>query len=83
MFVCPVARRKYELYAMEWPLVNELSEMVVSAAPYGGPMAIMRDPKQATKLIGSAKPIIQIFNAAGKYISTINVRSRRLAMLRC
>lgn len=65
--------RKYELYAMEWPLVQDLSHMIVCAAPYGGPMAIMRDPKQITKLTGSAKPIIQIFNAAGKYISTIHV----------
>lgn len=65
--------RKYELYSMEWPLVQELCHMIVSAAPHGGPMAIMRDPKQITKLTGSAKPIIQIFNAAGKYMATINV----------
>lgn len=58
---------------MEWPLVEDLAQMVVCAAPYGGPMAIMRDPKQITKVVGSVKPIIQIFNAAGKYISTINV----------
>lgn len=63
---------------MEWPLVDDLAQMLVCAAPYGGPMAIMRDPKQITKLVvGSAKPIIQIFNAAGKYISTINVRRVR------
>lgn len=47
--------------------------MTVCAAPYGGPMAIVRDSQQFTKVTGSAKPIIRIFTASGNLISSITV----------
>lgn len=70
--------RKYELYSMEWPPETELEQMTVSAAPYGGPMAIVRDVKQFVKVAGStAKPVIRIFTASGHLLSTISVRELR------
>lgn len=58
---------------MEWPPETELEQMTVCAAPYGGPMAIVRDSQQFTKVTGSAKPIIRIFTASGNLISSITV----------
>lgn len=55
---------------MEWPAETELDQMDVFAAPYGGPIAIVRPPK-----VGGAttKPIIRIFTASGNLISSISV----------
>lgn len=58
---------------MEWPPETDLECMMVAAAPYGGPMAIVRDPKLFVKVTGSSKPIIRIYTASGHLISTINV----------
>lgn len=59
---------------MEWPAETELAQMNVVAAPYGGPMAIVR---QTTKVGVSPKPIIRIFTASGHLISTIQVTIER------
>lgn len=60
---------------MEWPQDTELEHMIVSAAPYGGPMAIVRDPKKLTKITGSVKPVVRIFTASGILLGTITVRT--------
>ena len=46
--------------------------MKLHAAPYGGPIAITKNPKQIPKS-GIVKPVISIFTSAGVLISTINV----------
>ncbi|XP_035910618.1 vacuolar protein sorting-associated protein 16 homolog [Anopheles stephensi] len=68
------AFRKVELYNMEWPASINLDNMVVYAAPYGGPIAIVKDPKLFIKLDGSTstRPIIRVFNCVGKLLSSIN-----------
>lgn len=60
---------------MDWPATINLEQMTVHAASYGGPVALVKDFKQFLKLSGSgsAKPVIRIFNCAGKLISSINV----------
>lgn len=63
--------RKIELYQLEFPDNVNLEQMKVYAASFGGPVAIMKDPKQITKV--NAKPTIQIFTSSGQLISTINV----------
>lgn len=65
--------RKCELYTMEWAMDNDLNRMSICGAPYGGPMAMVRDFKQLIEVTGTAKPIIQIFSASGQLLSTINV----------
>lgn len=70
---------KCELYSMEWSPDTELLQMSVFAAPYGGPMAIIRDAKEFVKLGGSSvKPIIRIFTASGNLISSINVSNKSI-----
>ncbi|KAG4068339.1 hypothetical protein HA402_007859 [Bradysia odoriphaga] len=70
-----ITYRKYELYSMEWPLDTELEHMMVCAAPYGGPMAIVRDPKKLAKITGSVKPVVRIFTASGILLGTITWNS--------
>jgi hypothetical protein len=65
--------RKMELYQMDFPESLNLEQMNVYAAPFGGPIAITKDFKQLTKAGASNKPIIHIFTASGRLISTINV----------
>uniref|UniRef100_A0A182LTD4 Vacuolar protein sorting-associated protein 16 homolog n=1 Tax=Anopheles culicifacies TaxID=139723 RepID=A0A182LTD4_9DIPT len=68
------AFRKLEICSMEWPASINLENMAIHAAPYGGPIAIVKDPKMFIKLDGgtSTRPIIRVFNCVGKLISTIN-----------
>lgn len=46
--------------------------MKLHAAPYGGPIAITKNPKQIPKS-GIVKPVISLFTSSGVLISTINV----------
>lgn len=64
---------------MEWAADTELNQMTVVAAPYGGPMAIVRDSKQFIKVGGATiKPVIRIFTASGHLLSSINVKIKHL-----
>ncbi|XP_070536133.1 vacuolar protein sorting-associated protein 16 homolog [Ptychodera flava] len=65
--------RKIELYSMGWKDVD-LSKYKVAAAPYGGPIALIRDDSKLVKTT-SAKPIIYIFSASGHEISIIKWNS--------
>ncbi|KAJ6638263.1 Vacuolar protein sorting-associated protein 16 like [Pseudolycoriella hygida] len=66
-----ITYRKYEMYSMEWPVDTELENMMVCAAPYGGPMAVVRDPKKIAKIVGSVKPVVRIFTASGVLLGSI------------
>lgn len=60
---------------MEWSPENDLEQMCLVAAPYGGPVAVVRDVKQYVKVAGpTSKPVIRIFTASGQLISSINVK---------
>lgn len=62
---------------MEWSPENDLEQMSLVAAPYGGPVAVVRDVKQFVKVGSStSKPVIRIFTASGHPISTIAVSYR-------
>ncbi|KAM7426316.1 Vacuolar protein sorting-associated protein 16 [Porites harrisoni] len=65
--------RKVELYSMEWQDAVDLSRFIVSAAPFGGPIVLIRDDKHFAQVQGSAvnKPIIHIFSSAGKELATV------------
>ncbi|XP_049789392.1 vacuolar protein sorting-associated protein 16 homolog isoform X2 [Schistocerca nitens] len=72
---CPLGRdkyyRKFEIYSMDWHHEINLDNVLLAAAPYGGPVAVVRDRKKIVKVQGSTKPIISIYTAAGKLISSI------------
>lgn len=63
------------MFERKWIPDTDLSQMIVIGAPYGGPMAIVRDPKQFIEVGGSAKPIIRIFTASGQWLGSINVNN--------
>lgn len=45
-----------------------MGQMIVAAAPYGGPIAMVRDWRQFVKASTAGKPVIRIFTCAGKAI---------------
>lgn len=63
--------RKIELYSMAWQETVDLSKFIVSAAPFGGPIALMRADKHFVRVQGSSinKPVIHIFSSAGKELA--------------
>ncbi|KAL0479856.1 vacuolar protein-sorting protein VPS16, partial [Acrasis kona] len=67
----PVYYRKKEIYAMEWTSENvNLSDCLVCAATYGGPIAITRDPRKMLRVKNSdGKQYIYIYTCAGKLLS--------------
>jgi vacuolar protein sorting-associated protein 16 len=71
--------RKIELYQLDLPDNVNLEHMNVFAAPFGGPIAITKDPKKVAKANSSNKPVIQIFTSSGRLISTIHVSNHNKA----
>lgn len=65
--------RKIELYSMAWQETVDLSKFIVSAAPFGGPIALMRADKHFVRVQGSSinKPVIHIFSSAGKELASV------------
>lgn len=64
--------RKFELYSMDWQSQNvELSDFIVAAAPFGGPIALIRDDRKAGRIkLGSVR-LIHLFSASGKTLGNI------------
>lgn len=60
---------------MEWPHNVDIENIVISAAPYGGPIAIVRDRKKLVKVQMAGKPIILLFSSPGYQMSSILVRN--------
>lgn len=58
---------------MVWSMDEGLGNMVVSGAPYGGPIAVVRDRKQFVQIATSVKPVITIYNCVGDVMSKILV----------
>ncbi|XP_046684103.1 vacuolar protein sorting-associated protein 16 homolog isoform X2 [Homalodisca vitripennis] len=62
--------RKFEVYSMSWQREVSLESSVLTCAPNGGPIAVMRDRSKVVKIQGSGKPVIAIFSSSGRLIST-------------
>ncbi|KFM68340.1 hypothetical protein X975_12661, partial [Stegodyphus mimosarum] len=67
--------RKTELYSMQWVDQVNLSEFIVAAAPFGGPIALTQDRKKLQKVQFANKSNIYIFSASGQPLSTIKWNS--------
>eukprot|EP00760_Papus_ankaliazontas_P021954 PhM_4_TR18771/c0_g1_i1/m.58888/K20180/VPS16; vacuolar protein sorting-associated protein 16 len=59
--------RSVKLYDLGWSF--DLSTCNVSCAPFGGPVALIRDPKKLVAAHGSSKPRMYICTASGIQIS--------------
>lgn len=58
---------------MNWSMDEGLDNMLVCGAPYGGPIAVVRDRKQFVRVVTQAKPVITIYNCVGNVITKILV----------
>lgn len=56
--------RKIELYEMGWNLREGLRDCLIAAAPYGGPIALLKE-SQRRERSASARPLLEIYSAAG------------------
>ncbi|XP_077525219.1 vacuolar protein sorting-associated protein 16 homolog [Amblyomma americanum] len=64
--------RKFELYSMDWQAQNlELSDFIVAAAPFGGPIALIRDDCKAARIKLGSGCLIHLFSASGKTLGNI------------
>lgn len=69
---------KQELYSLEWGDLIDLSKYVVAAAPYGGPLALMRDDSNNPNISASVKPMISVYTSAGKLVNTLRWNSGKI-----
>eukprot|EP01028_Stygiella_incarcerata_P006175 TRINITY_DN251_c1_g2_i1.p1 TRINITY_DN251_c1_g2~~TRINITY_DN251_c1_g2_i1.p1 ORF type:complete len:899 (+),score=217.35 TRINITY_DN251_c1_g2_i1:92-2788(+) len=56
--------RKKEVYDMGWEM-SEFSTMRTAIAPFGGPIAMVRDSQKIVRVDGRAKPVIRIYSSSG------------------
>lgn len=63
-----------DLLSPEWPLDLDLEYMRVACAPFGGPVAVIRDHNQTAPVRGTTKPNIRIFDTSGQELGRIWVR---------
>nr|CAD7262013.1 unnamed protein product [Timema shepardi] len=72
---CPLGKdtyfRKFEIYSMAWQNEINLDNVVLAAASYGGPVAVVRDRKRFIKVQTTGKPVISIYTASGRQMSSI------------
>ncbi|GAB1286902.1 Vacuolar protein sorting-associated protein 16 homolog [Apodemus speciosus] len=61
---------KYELYSMDWDLKEELKDCLVAAAPYGGPIALLRNCWRKEKA-ASVRPVLEIYSASGMPLASL------------
>nr|CAD7429002.1 unnamed protein product [Timema monikensis] len=62
---------KFEIYSMAWQNEINLDNVVLAAASYGGPIAVVRDRKRFIKVQTTGKPVISIYTASGRQMSSI------------
>lgn len=62
-----------ELLTPEWPSDIQLEYMQVVAAPFGGPVATIRDPTKVVPVKGNVQDTIRIFDTSGKEMGHILV----------
>ncbi|XP_024121224.1 vacuolar protein sorting-associated protein 16 homolog isoform X1 [Oryzias melastigma] len=64
--------RKLELYEMSWSIRDGLRDSLVAAAPYGGPIALLREPLRHSP---SSRPQLEIYSASGIAITSFPWKS--------
>uniref|UniRef100_A0ABM5GKT5 Vacuolar protein sorting-associated protein 16 homolog n=1 Tax=Pogona vitticeps TaxID=103695 RepID=A0ABM5GKT5_9SAUR len=60
--------RKLHLYSMSWTLKEDLADCLVAAAPYGGPIALLKNKKEKSP---SSRPPLEIYTASGVLLASI------------
>lgn len=70
--------RKTELYEMSWSLKDGLRDSLVAAAPYGGPIAVLKEPQRRSP---SARPQLDIYSASGASLASFMWKSGSVVQL--
>ncbi|XP_005951515.1 vacuolar protein sorting-associated protein 16 homolog [Haplochromis burtoni] len=70
--------RKTDLYEMSWSLRDGLRDSLVAAAPYGGPIALLREPQRRSP---SSRPQLEIYSASGGTIASFPWKSGPVVQL--
>lgn len=70
--------RKTELYDMAWPLRDGLRDSLVAAAPYGGPIAVLKEPQRRSP---SSRPHLDLFSASGLSLASFTWKSGSVVQL--
>ncbi|KAG7267349.1 hypothetical protein CRUP_021568, partial [Coryphaenoides rupestris] len=63
---------------MSWSLRDGLRDSLVAAAPYGGPIAVM---KESQSLSPSVRPQLEIYTASGATMATFPWKSGPVVLL--
>lgn len=71
---------KFELYSMDWDLKEPLRDCLVAAAPYGGPIAVLRNPWKKEKS-PSIRPLLQIYSSSGVALASLLWKSGPVVLL--
>uniref|UniRef100_M4BQT1 Vps16 N-terminal domain-containing protein n=1 Tax=Hyaloperonospora arabidopsidis (strain Emoy2) TaxID=559515 RepID=M4BQT1_HYAAE len=72
-----VQYQKWSLYAMDWASQNvvDLRDYLVACAPYGGPIALLRDVKKQLKVASPETSLssreLLLFNACGQQLGAV------------
>lgn len=64
---------KFELYPISFQQEVSFNNLLV-AAPYGGSIAVTRNPKKLVKVQGANKPLILLYTSSGKLTARLQVR---------
>uniref|UniRef100_A0A8B9LYM5 Vacuolar protein sorting-associated protein 16 homolog n=1 Tax=Accipiter nisus TaxID=211598 RepID=A0A8B9LYM5_9AVES len=65
---------------MEWSLKEDLRDCLVAAAPYGGPIALLKNNARKEKSPG-VRPLLEIYSASGLLLASIPWKSGQLVQL--
>ncbi|XP_070168587.1 vacuolar protein sorting-associated protein 16 homolog [Polyergus mexicanus] len=69
--------RKFELYPISFQQEISVNNLLV-AAPYGGSIAVTRNPTKLVKVQGASKPLILLYTASGKLTARLQWSSGQL-----
>uniref|UniRef100_A0A674K778 Vacuolar protein sorting-associated protein 16 homolog n=1 Tax=Terrapene triunguis TaxID=2587831 RepID=A0A674K778_9SAUR len=72
--------QKFELYSMAWNLKEDLRDCLVAAAPYGGPIALLKNNFRKEKSPGS-RPLLEIYSASGVPLASVLWKSGQVVQL--
>ncbi|XP_043465460.1 vacuolar protein sorting-associated protein 16 homolog [Leptopilina heterotoma] len=72
--------RKFELYPLSFYNEANANHLIV-AAPYGGSIAITRNPKKLVKVQGAGKPVILFYSSSGRIMAKLQWTSGQLVTL--
>ncbi|XP_076673507.1 vacuolar protein sorting 16 [Andrena cerasifolii] len=72
--------RKFELYPLSFQQEVSNNNLLV-AAPYGGSIAVTRNPKKLVKVQGLNKPVIYLYTSSGRLTAKLQWSSGQLVAL--